>query len=368
MENTSFLRRIDTVEKRMSDRGIDCFLVFPSSTIKYLSGYSGKADERLLCLALFPNGDSFIIANKLYEPQVKDIPVKELILWNDGENAMELLFNALRKRGIEKSVIATDKSVPGMFLIPLYNAFPEADIRLGDSLVDDLRVYKDEDEMELMMTACRKAAEALKATIEKGRYWIGKTEAEFMGQLSLEMTNRGLTLPNMIVAVGANAAAPHHITGQTVIEEGKCLLVDFGGKFKNYSTDMTRTFHFGEPCDEFKKVYEIVLEANRLGKEAAREGNLLQDVDRAARGYITKMGYGEYFTHRTGHGIGIDGHEGPSAQEGELTPIKEGMAFSVEPGIYLPGKFGVRIEDQVLMTKTGARILHDFTRELIIIK
>lgn len=368
MNNTSFPKRISTVEQRMKERGIDCFLVFPSSTIKYLSGYSGKADERLMCMALLPDGSSFIIANKLYEPQVKDIPVNELILWNDGENAMELLFLALKNRGIGDSKIAVDKSVPGMFLIPLYNAFPNADIILGDSLVDDLRIYKDEYEMELMSAACQKAAEALGATIERGSYWVGRTEAEFMGQLSLEMTNRGLALPNMIVAVGANAAAPHHITGQTVIENGKCLLVDFGGKFKNYSTDMTRTFHFGEPSDEFKKIYDIVLEANRRGKEAAKAGNLLQDVDRAARGYITEKGYGEYFTHRTGHGIGIDGHEGPSAQEGELTPICEGMAFSVEPGIYLPGRFGVRIEDQVLMTKSGAAILHDFTRELIVIK
>ena len=368
MSVEAFKRRLDIVKERLGKAGIGCFLVGPSSTLKYLSGYSGKADERLLALVITPDKDSFFIANKLYEPQINDTGFTDSVFWRDGENAVGILVNTLKERGISTENIAVDKSMPGMFIIPLCDNFPSSKVILGNSFVDDLRVYKDEEEMSYMMTACSKASEALKATIERGSYWLGRTESEFMGQLSLEVTNRGLALPNMIVAVGANAAAPHHITGQTVIEKGKCLLVDFGGKFKNYSTDMTRTFHFGEPSDEFKKVYDIVLEANRRGKEAAKAGNLLQDVDRAARGYIAEMGYGEYFTHRTGHGIGIDGHEGPSAEEGETTPIAPGMAFSVEPGIYLPGKFGVRIEDQVLMTNEGARILHDVSRELMVIK
>lgn len=182
------------------------------------------------------------------------------------------------------------------------------------------------------------------------------------------MTKQGLNAHGAIVAVGANAAVPHHVTGQTIIEKGNCMLVDYGANCEGYCSDMTRTFHFGEPSDEFKRVYEVVKEANRRGQEAAKIGNLLQDVDRAARSYIESQGYGPYFTHRTGHGIGLEGHEGPSAAEGVEVPIVPGMAFSIEPGIYFPGRFGVRIEDQALIREDGLHILHDFSREIRIIK
>ena len=359
---------METVQKRIEEAGIGCFLAGPSSTMKYLTGYSGKPDERLFVLVMAAGQPAFVVANKLYELQASVIPVSDYVYWSDGENGVEILCRELEKRHIDISAVAVDKSMPGMFLVPLLEHLKGAKLILGNKLVDDLRIYKDSTEMEYMSTACRLASDALKETVDRGSWWIGKTETEFMGQLAFEMTKRGLKLPSGIVAVGENAAIPHHLTGQTVIEKGKCLLVDFGGNYKNYNTDMTRTIFFGEPSDEFKRVYEIVLEANRRGKLAAKAGNQLQDVDRAARTYIASQGYGSYFTHRTGHGIGIDGHEGPSAGEGETTVIALGMAFSVEPGIYLPGKFGVRIEDQVLITEEGTKVLHDFPRELMIVK
>lgn len=368
MELSSFQKRMETVQKRMEAAGIGCFLTGPSSTMKYLTGYSGKPDERLFVLVMAAGKKPFVVANQLYALQASVIPTDDFVYWADGENGVEVLCRELERRGTDISSVAVDKSMPGMFLVPLMERLQGARLILGNSLVDDLRIYKDSSEMEAMMMACRLASEALEETVARGTWWIGKTETEFMGQLAFEMTKRGLKLPSGIVAVGANAAVPHHLTGQTVIETGKCLLVDFGGNYKNYNTDMMRTIHFGEPTDEFKQVYEIVLEANRRGKLAAKAGNQLQDVDRAARNYIESQGYGPYFTHRTGHGIGIDGHEGPSAGEGETTPIAAGMAFSVEPGIYLPGKFGVRIEDQILITETETKVLHDFQRELVVIK
>ena len=368
MEMSSFQRRMEIVQRRMEEAGIGCFLTGPSSTMKYLTGYSGKPDERLFVLVMAAGQKPFVVANQLYALQASVIPAGDFVYWSDGENGVEVLCQELERRGVDLSSAAVDKSMPGMFLVPLMERLQETKLLLGNSLMDDLRIYKDAEEMDCMMTACRLASEALEETVARGNWWIGKTETEFMGQLAFEMTKRGLKLPSGIVAVGANAAVPHHLTGQTRIEAGNCLLVDFGGNYRNYNTDMTRTIHFGEPSDEFKRVYEIVLEANRRGKLAAKAGNQLQDVDRAARSYIASQGYGPYFTHRTGHGIGIDGHEGPSAREGETTLIQTGMAFSVEPGIYLPGKFGVRIEDQVLITETGTRVLHDFSRELMVIK
>lgn len=368
MEKEVFLKRLEKVQARMEERGISCFLVVPSSTMRYLTGYAGRADERLLTLVLAAERKPFILANKLYELQVESAPVDDFVYWSDGENAIHVLKDALKKRDVGTSRIAVDKSMPGMFLVPLTQEFSWSYFCLGNDLVDDLRVYKDEVEMEAMMTACSKASEALKIALDCGNFWVGKTEMEFMGQFNLEMTKLGLEAPGALVAVGKNAAVPHHSSGQTVIESGKCMLVDFGGSFGGYRSDMTRTVHFGEPSDEFKKIYEIVREANLRGQAAAKVGNLLQDVDRAARNYIESKGYGEYFTHRTGHGIGLDTHEGPPAADGVIVPISEGMAFSIEPGIYLPGKFGVRIEDQALITKDGLRILHDFPRELQVIR
>lgn len=370
MEKTGFQNRMEIVQRRMEEAGIGCFLIGPSSTMKYLTGYSGRADERLFVLVMAAGQKPFVVANKLYELQASVIPIpaEDFLYWSDGDNGVEVLCRELQRRGVDVSSTAVDKSMPGMFLVPLLKGLNGAKLSLGNALVDDLRVYKDRAERESMATACRLASEALRETIDRGGWWIGKTETEFMGQLAFEMTRRGLKLPSGIVAVGDHAAIPHHLTGQRVIEKGKCLLVDFGGNYQNYNTDMTRTIHFGEPSEEFRRVYEIVLEANRRGREAAKAGNRLQDVDRAARSYIEAQGYGPYFTHRTGHGIGIDGHEGPSAGEGETTVIGAGMAFSVEPGIYLPGRFGVRIEDQVLITEEGTRVLHDFTRELLVVK
>lgn len=140
--------------------------------------------------------------------------------------------------------------------------------------------------------------------------------------------------------------------------------MDFGGTYRDYYTDMTRTFWFGEMDDGFRRVYDVVLAANAAAHEAAVLGNAMQEVDRAARRVITKAGYGEYFVHRTGHGVGIDVHESPNAAEGETAELRPGMAFSIEPGIYLPGRFGVRIEDLVLMTETGPEVLHAFPKEL----
>lgn len=357
-----FEARIGKVLAEMERQGVELFLVGPGSTLKYLAGYGVKADERLLLLVLSPGRKPFFVANKLY---LRQLPIQEgALLWGDGEDAVSCLAAHLAGQGYPTGRVAVSKELPAHFVLPLLEALKSSRLELGGGLTDPLRIYKDEAEREAMRTACRLASQALEAVLDRGRWWLGKSESQFMGQLAFEMTSLGLKLPSGIVAVGEEAAVPHHATADTIIEEGKCLLVDFGGNYQNYNTDMTRTVHFGEPSDEFKKVYDIVLEAQYKGREAARLGNELQEVDRAARGYIASKGYGEFFTHRTGHGIGIDGHEGPSAQEGEHTIIAPGMAFSIEPGIYLPGKFGVRIEDQALITENGLEILHSVPREL----
>lgn len=368
MKRETYEKRMERVQEAMRAHQTSCLLVGPSASMRYLCGYTGRGDERLLMLALTQDHKPFIIANQLYELQVSKTPIEAFVYWSDGEDAVDLLAEELHKRGVEPDTVAIDKSMPAMFSVPLMQRLSGSRIVLGNELVDPLRVYKDEEEMEYMTQACQWAAIALENTIARGNWWIGKTESDFRDILCREMTRLGLNAHGAIVAVGANAAIPHHTTGSAIIESGSCMLVDYGANLEGYCSDMTRTFHFGEPAAEFVRVYEVVKEANRRGREAAKIGNILQDVDRAVRGYIESQGYGPCFTHRTGHGIGLEGHEGPSAAEGVEVPIAPGMAFSIEPGIYLPGKFGVRIEDQALIREDGLHILHDFSRELRIIK
>lgn len=369
MKNSPFSARVQKLFPIMEENHIDCMLIGPSSDMKYLSGYSIAGDERLLVMVIAPGHEPFILANSLYELQVAETPVEDLVYWNDGDDPVALLRCQLEKRGIPYRKIAVNSGMPALFILQLQEQLKDPLLINATTYIQPLRIYKDRSEMDLMIQSTAKADIALKKIMDKGTYWVGKKESDLLAEFVMEMTMLGLANAGACVAVGANAAVPHHNTGETQISMGKCLLIDFGATFMNYSTDMTRTFHFGRPSSKFRDIYNIVLEACLAGEQAAKAGNQLQDVDKAARGVIEKAGYGAYFIHRTGHGIGIDFHEGPSAAAGETTYIRPGMAFSCEPGIYLPGEFGIRIEDQILIDDTGAtRILHSFPKELTIIE
>lgn len=369
MKDSPFAARIQKTWELMRREQVDCLIVTPSSDMKYLCGYSINGDERLLCLVLSPGKEPFIVANTLYELQVTETPITEFAYWNDGSNPFDCLRAQLEERGIPAGSIAINSAMPALFALPIAQLYPNAKLTNFSPMIQKLRVYKDRAEMDAMIAATAKADIALEKCMSKGTYWVGKSESEFLAEFVSEMTKLGIRDAGACVAVGANAAVPHHHTGSTLIEMGKCFLVDFGGNYMNYNTDMTRTFFFGKPDQKFIDVHSIVLEACLAGEAAAKAGNRLEDVDIAARNVIKKYGYGDYFIHRTGHGIGIDCHEGPSAGTGEKTLIAPGMAFSCEPGIYLPGEFGVRIEDQVLIEEDGStRILHSFPKKLICIE
>ena len=283
----------------------------------------------------------------------------------NGGDPYPILKQELKKRGWPLGRVAVDQSTQARFLFPMMAAFDRSQFLSATAILDALRVCKDPEERERMRRACRLGQEALKRTMADGADWVWKTEGAFFARLSYEMTCLGLAEPGACVCSGANAADPHYTGGNAVIQANACLLVDFGGTWKDYYTDMTRTFWFGKPEPEFVKVHDIVCRANAAAAEAAKLGRALQEVDRAARKVITDAGYGPYFIHRTGHGVGIDVHETPNAAEGETAVLKPGMAFSIEPGIYLPGRFGVRIEDLALMTEDGVEILHSYPRELV---
>jgi len=367
MNNQIYLERIEKVKKEMDKNGVDVFFVSPSSNLFYLTGYNAGADERLLLLVLPKEGGSFLIANLLYKEQTKDLPIGDQVYWKDGEDPFKILKNTIAEKKIKIKTAALDPQITFLFTLPLYEILKNVKFSLGSSLTEPLRKFKDKSELELIREACRKSDKALEALIEKGNYWLGKTELDFLRELSQEMEKGGITSFGGSVQTGPNAAIPHYVTGNKIIESGNCLLIDFWGRYQGYFTDCTRTFHFGSPGSEFKKVYDIVLEAHLASEAKARTGSTLEDVDLAARNVISKNGYGDFFTHRTGHGLGIDVHEGDSVNTGVKTIIKPGMVFSIEPGIYIPGKFGVRIENCAAVNESGAEALHNYPRELKII-
>ena len=368
MDDNIFFLRMKKTRELMVKEDVDVFFVSPSSNLFYLSGYAPGGDERLLLLVLPRDGEPFFIANVLYKEQLKPVPVKDQVYWKDGEDAFGLLVSEIEKRNIRIKKAALEPEIPALFSLPLSRSFPGTNFSLGSPFIEPLRMYKDESELDLIRKACRESDRALAAVIEKGKYWLGKTESEFLMELTVEINRGGIKKFDASVQTGANAAIPHYLTGDGLIEKGKCLLCDFWGSYGNYYTDCTRTFHFGKPEPEFEKIYSIVLEAHLAAEEKARPGNLLEDVDIAAREVITKYGYGEYFNHRVGHGLGIDVHEGYSVNTGVKVPIKPGMVFSIEPGIYIPGRFGVRIENLVAIGENGPEVLHALPRELKVIE
>jgi Xaa-Pro dipeptidase len=366
--DTVYSKRIEKVREVMAGKGIDVFLAGPSSNLFYLCGYGVGPDERLFLLALPREGEPFILANVLYREQMSSLPVADQVFWKDGEDPFKLMAAHIKKRKMRITTAALEPQIPALFLLPLYEAFPDTRFELGSILTTALRQLKDESELSLIRTACRESDRALAVLIDKGAWWLGKTESDFCTELGAEFSRGGLASFGASVQVGAHAAIPHYTTGNAVIENGKCLLVDFWGRYNGYYTDCTRTFYFGKPDGEFEKIHGIVLEAHLAAQAKAAPGNTLEDVDRAARSVIEKNGYGDFFTHRTGHGLGIDVHEGDSVNTGVKVSVSPGMVFSIEPGIYLPGRYGVRIENLVAIGHNGAEPLHNYPRELRVIQ
>jgi D-alanyl-D-alanine dipeptidase len=229
-----------------------------------------------------------------------------------------------------------------------------------------LRAVKDDDELGRLAEAGRAVDATFDGILKLG--FGGRREIDVAADLAALLREHGHSkVAFTVVGSGPNGAKPHHEVGERVIEDGDMVVMDFGGIKDGYGSDTTRTVHVGEPSDEEREVYEVVRQAQQAGYEAVRVGITCEEIDRAARTVISDAGYGEYFTHRVGHGIGLTTHEPPYMVEGETRPIEPGMCFSIEPGIYLPERFGVRIEDIVAVGVDGGRRLNNTSRELQIV-
>jgi D-alanyl-D-alanine dipeptidase len=282
--------------------------------------------------------------------------------WTDGSDPYEAAAKLLEPRGR----YAISDSAWALHVLGLQRALPDSAYFSMTAALPMLRAIKDDDELE-RLAAAGAAADAALEEIVKVRF-AGRTERDIAGDLAGLLRRHGHSQVDFtVVGSGPNGANPHHEMGDREIEEGDMIVLDFGGLKDGYGSDTTRTVHVGEPTDEEREVFEVVRRAQQAGFEAVRPGVACQEIDRAARKVIADAGYGEYFIHRVGHGIGLTTHEPPYMVEGETHEIEPGMCFSIEPGIYLPGRFGVRIEDIVTATGDGGRRLNNTSREMRIV-
>ncbi|MFB7109940.1 aminopeptidase P family protein [Streptomyces sp. NPDC056190] len=358
--------RLERAARAAADAGLAGLLVAPGPDLVWLTGYAPTAvTERLTLLVLAAGREPVLVVPTLEAPDAaKASGASALALrdWTDGTDPYAVTAALLDDRGR----FGISDNTWAMHLLALQQALPKTSYASLTEALPMLRAVKDAAEVELL-AAAGAAADAAFEGIRKVRF-SGRRESEVAADLAGLLRRFGHSQVDFtIVGSGPNGANPHHEVGDRVIERGDMVVLDFGGLKDGYGSDTTRTVHVGEPTDEERRVHDIVREAQEAGFRVVRPGVSCQEVDRAARAVITRAGYGEFFIHRTGHGIGVTTHEPPYMIEGEGQPLVPGMCFSVEPGIYLPGRFGVRIEDIVTVTEDGGRRLNDTTREMVIV-
>ncbi|OQD53804.1 peptidase M24 family protein [Streptomyces phaeoluteigriseus] len=358
--------RMERAVRAAADAGLAGLLVAPGPDLVWLTGYAPPAvTERLTLLVLTPDRDPVLVVPALEAPDAAEAvgaPALTLRDWTDGKDpyaATAALLDTGKRFGVSDNAWA-------LHLLRLQRAVPDSSYASLTEALPMLRAVKDAAELELM-AAAGAAADATYEEIRKVPF-AGRRESEVGADLADLLRRFGHSQVDFtIVASGPNGANPHHEVGDRVIEHGDMIVLDFGGLKDGYGSDTSRTVHVGEPTDEERRVHDLVREAQEAGFRAVRPGVACQEIDRAARAVIADAGYGEYFIHRTGHGIGVTTHEPPYMIEGEEQPLVPGMCFSVEPGVYLPGRFGVRIEDIVTVTEDGGRRLNDTTREMVMV-
>ena len=354
--------KVTRVLAAMKEQELTQMIVSDPVAIFYLTGKWIIPGERLLALYLNVSGDHKLVINKLF-PQEKDLGV-EIVWYDDVEDGVEIL-----SRYVEKDKpMGIDKTWQARFLLRLQELGGGSCFVNASPIVDDIRMIKDEKEQALMRESSRLNDLAMERLIP----WVSKglTEKELnakIREIYQELGCDGVSF-DPITAYAKGAADPHHVTDDSRGRRGDCVILDIGAFKDDYASDMTRTVFIGEVSDRAREIYDIVAEANRRGIEAAKPGNRMCDVDLAARNYIEEKGYGQYFTHRTGHSIGLEDHEFGDVSSVNETVIRPGQCFSVEPGIYLPDEgIGVRIEDLVLVTEDGCEVLNHFTKDLIVV-
>jgi Xaa-Pro aminopeptidase len=343
-------------------------LIAPGSDLRYLLGREGGSFERLTTLVIPAEGSPALVVPKLEAPGFSDLPLDELgievVTWVDGDDPYGVAADRLR--GSER--VAVSDFTPALHVLALREALPKAEQVLAGPIVRELRMRKDAAEID----ALRKAGTAIDRVHARVGEWLraGRTEAQVGADIEAAIVEEGHVAADfVIVGSGPNGASPHHSVSDRVIEAGDVVVVDIGGPVaEGYNSDSTRTYAIGDPRDaDVAATYAVLRDAQQAAVDAVRPGVTAESIDAAAREVIAAAGFGELFIHRTGHGIGLDVHEDPYIVSGNELILEPGMAFSVEPGIYQPGRWGARIEDIVVVTEDGVEPMNHRPHDLAIL-
>ena len=358
LADTRFGNRRRKLASTLSGQRIDAIVITHLTHVRYLTGFSGSNGGLLLRKDL----SALMATDGRYTTQIaEEVPDIEAVLGRDvGPHLLSQLSGELRV-GYEADYVSVsqlkrlEKAAPeGVTLVPV------------SGVIEDIRLVKDRVELEKLEELAALANQALTELVENGEIAAGRTERQVAADLEYRMRMLGSERVSFdtIVASGENSAKPHHGADDRELRNGDLVTIDFGAHLRGFNSDCTRTFAIGEATEFAKEIYEIVLRAQEAGVKASVPGAALVDVDAACRDIITEAGYGEYFVHSTGHGIGLDVHEGPSAAKTGKGELAEGMTLTIEPGIYVPGKGGVRIEDSLIITSGAPKIITAYPKNL----
>jgi Xaa-Pro dipeptidase len=363
--------RLEGLHTALAQGDLDAVMLNAGPTLVYLTGLHFHLSERPVVLLVAQDKSPVIVLPELEMLKVDMIPYTVTAFpYGENPSQWEAVFRkAVISLGLDGKKIGVEpRQLRLLEFQYVRDAALEADFPDASEALSSLRLCKDKVEIESMRRAVKVAQDALKATLPSIK--IGMTEKEIEAELTVQLLKHGSgpELPfTPIVSSGPNSANPHASPSNRKLQPGDLLVVDWGATVDGYISDLTRTFGVGEVEAEFQKIATIVLRANEAGRSAGRPGVPCANVDKAARNVIEQAGYGVYFTHRTGHGIGMEAHEQPYMRNDNMQMLYPGMVYTVEPGIYLPDRGGVRIEDNVVVTKDGVEVLSDMPRELRVV-
>ena len=367
-----YAARLDRVRSAMADQGVDVLLVSVGADLPYLIGYEAMPLPRLTMLVLPREAAATLVIPRLEVARVIERPDCFSIRgWEETEDPIAVVAQLCGA----PDVAAIGDQTWARHLVDLMGHLPAAAWRRSVELVGPLRARKDPAEIAALQAAAA-AADRVAVQLQAGEIpLIGRSEAQVSEDISRRLLAEGHAHVNFaIVAAGENASSPHHHASERIIRPGEVVLCDFGGALSmvdgepGYCSDMTRMIYTGEPPAAFRELYDVLFQAQATGVAAATVGTAAQDVDRATRRVITEAGYGEQFIHRTGHGIGLFEHEDPYIVEGNTTVLEVGHAFSIEPGIYVQGRWGARLEDIVVATADGPQALNHADHSLVVVE
>jgi Xaa-Pro aminopeptidase len=358
--------RLDHARRAAAAAGLDALLISPGADLRYLTGYDAQPLERLTCLVLPVDAEACLVVPALEKPAAQASPAGnlgiEIIGWDETDDPYALVAAQLPR---DTARVGLDNRMWFEKVLALRAALPGAEQLLAGEALYGLRMRKTPQEA----AALRRAGSAIDRVHTRVGEWLraGRTEREVGRDIADAIVTEGhVRVDFVIVGSGPNSASPHHELSDRVIRPGDPVVVDIGGTTdEGYCSDSTRVYVVGQPPEEFLRLHAVLLQAQTAQTAAVRPGITASDLDAVGRDLITEAGYGAYFIHRTGHGIGLESHEEPYIVAGSDLPLEPGMAFSVEPGIYLPDRYGARIEDIVICTADGGERLNRTSRELV---